>query len=413
MEITDYLSPSAMQLQDMNNDCAISDVDVAMMLDDQLVALYGAQFEMLGDVDADGVVTGEDIIAAVGKLIKAAYGKTTPNAQPVGTPDVLATLDAVLAQSPEGDINLDGSKDIVDVSATATQVGNDFIPSEVDQIARKAFAYIGAIREFGRARFMATACAPLNHLRGVSGTWPNPHPNWWQPNHLTGVSSSYNPPADHATPDHSTFFTEREPWPAHEEHVSRSWPANHLWESSRTWTPPAPHDVVWSALGHNRPHGVGLSSHWPSGHTASASTTWPADHDLNTSRGWWPHHLAADSGQRVAPPMHVQSISQNWSHQAAASQMVWPPNHYASVSGGWGLSHAPGVSGSWPPAHLNYASNGWPGPQPTWPPTHTAAVSASWGDPAPGGWPIFPPDHTWWTTFQDIPGIVPQFPWPP
>ncbi len=412
-ELTTYLSPSPVVLSDRNGDCAVSDVDVAMILDDRLVELYGPQFETLGDLDGDGNVTSEDVIAAISKLLKSAYGKTTSDWQPVNTSDVFATVEAVLSQLPEGDINFDGLKDVADIFVTTTQLGTSFTPSEVDQIARKAYTYVGALRQLGREHFMASACAPTSHLEGVSNTWPPNRPTWWPPNHLTGISGSYPPPSTYWPHGHTIHDSNNlTSWPEHEARVSKTWPANHMWDMSRTWTSPPAHGVIASAAS-PPPHAVGVSGHWPAGHSSSASTTWPDDHDQNTSRTWWPHHTASNSQRMVVPPVHIDAISMKWSHQASASQMVWPPNHYSSVSGGWGPTHAPGTSGSWPPAHLNYASNGWPGPQPSWPSTHTVTVSTSWGEPSPGSWPIFPPDHSWWTTFRDIPGIVPQFPWPP
>lgn len=408
-EVTTYLIGSNMQLVDMNNDCAVSDVDAAFMFDDRLTQKYGADLSGIGDLDGDGVVTGEDVVLAIGAMIKGSFGKTSPSAGPVGTDDVLATVEAVSAQEIDGDINWDGSRNLTDISLTMDMAGTEVSAFDVDQAARSLFDYIGAVRVEGRATFMASACAPATHIEGVSNTWPAVHPDWWRPNHIVSISKSYEPVWP--PPNHDEYHSEHDtPPPPHSTSLSSSWPANHLLESSTTWPAPPSHSVVASLT---LPTPANPTDQWPAGHSQTASSTWPTDHEQLVSRTWWPHHTESDSRQHIVPPLHIDSISRNWAHQASVSQAQWPPNHYSSVSDTWGPSHQTGTSACWPPGHLSYPSNSWPGPQPSWPPSHSSTASQAWGEPGPGSWPIFPGDHSWFTTFQDVIPFVPRIPWPP
>jgi hypothetical protein len=384
-----------MRLMDMNGDGSVSDVDAAFQIEDRLVALYGPDLAV-GDLDGNGVINGEDVVAAIAAVIKVCFGKATAGFDPVSVQDVQTVMQDVQGQSIKGDINFDGSPDVQDVAEAISHLGEEVSEFDIDRKARELFEYIGAIREHGREAFMANAPAPSTHLAGVSNTWPPFHPSWWPPNHLPGISQSYlSPPGA----------------PEHDSAVSASWPANHLRQSSATWPPT--HSAWSSAVGPTPTpnHSASTSATWPSGHSYGPSSTWPVSHEQNTSRTWWPQHNAPDSASHIVPPMHMLSITNLWEHTWAVSQLQWPPNHYPSVSDGWGPAHQMGVSASYPPGHLNYASQSWPGPQPSWPPTHTYTVSASWGEPAPGVWPVFPPGHSWWTTFQNLVPFPPRLPW--
>ncbi len=413
MIITNIVTASGMGLKDMNGDGAISDVDVALMILDRLTEAYGQDLAV-GDLDGNGVANGEDMVTAITRVVQSTFGKLIADDMPVSDADVAIEIDNVVNQIPAADINFDGTNDIFDVGVALNAMGTDpNLFNNIDTAAREIFEYIGAIRTFGRGFFMATEAVPEDHLQGVSSTWPDDHPRWWPPNHTTGVSRSYEPPA--YPPNHTQYDSSQYPGPApHQTDVSRCWPANHLKDASVTWPAPPNHGVFASF---NEPpppsHALAASKTWPASHMCSASSTWPADHDLTVSRTWWPQHTQADSSTRVWPPLHLQTVSNMWQHQTAVSQASWPPNHYPSVSNGWGPGHTVNISAEYPPGHLSYASTTWPGPQPTWPPSHTDKDSREWSTPTPSPWPpLFPPDHSWFTTFKDLHDVVPRIPWP-
>lgn|GEM_PF-1416450 len=412
--ITEIMFTSGMQIQDRNNDQAVSDVDVALDVLDRLVETYGEGLAV-GDLDRNGVENGEDVVEAIARIVRGAFGKTATDAQPIGEQDLEATLLLVVDQAAEGDLNFDGASDGGDLAVTVAGIGTD--PEQfnvIDTAARELFVYIGAILTNGRESFMATMAAPNTHLQGVSNTWPPSHPSWWPPNHTTGVSQSYEPPP--RSPYHSDYDTRNNPGPPpHQSDVSRRWPANHLKQASETWLPPPSHGFIASLQGETPPpsHDYSITRTWPPSHMHAASVTWPATHDQTISRTWWPQHTQADSSTRTWPPMHAGTFSDLWRHSTQLSQATWPPNHYPSVSDGWGPGHTINISAAYPPGHLSYASNTWPGPQPLWPPGHTEQLSRQWGDPTPNPWPpLFPPGHDWFTTFKELYPIIPRIPWP-
>lgn len=420
--VTEFMSPSSMRVVDANNDCMITDIDYAIVIDAKLIQLYGTDLAV-GDIDGDGLETAEDVIAAIADIISASFGKTTENDEPISTLDVEEATDRVIEQSSDSDINLDGSSDVDDVLVPASRIGEGVSAVDVDWAARELFEYIGAIHEYGVEQFICLSCAAEAHTEGISSSWPPDHPDWWKPNHLTGVSN-YQP---YWPPDHDYLESQQEPNPpVHQSNVSGNWPPNHFQSSSQTWDPPyQPHGYWVSMVGSDPPdtpyHSSSLSSAWPPGHTAAASDTWHHNeetsaqlhHDLVVSRGWWPHHTRSNSQSHTWPPAHAEDVSNSWYHQVELSQHHWPPNHYPDVSNTWGnpQQHQTGLSISYPPGHSGPASTSWPGPQPTWPPGHFASVSQSWSEPTPGSWPIFPPDHSWYTTIIQTAPLAP-FPWP-
>ncbi|QQS08097.1 MAG: hypothetical protein IPK69_08785 [Phycisphaerales bacterium] len=400
-----------MELKDLNNDGSISDVDVSMMILDRMYEIYGQNLA-IGDFDGDGIVNGEDTVAAIAKILESTFGKTTTDGEAVGGQDVTKIIDDVTSQLPSGDLNFDGQKDVDDIWITIDTIGvvvDDANPIGV--ASRELFTYIGAIVSLGRDYFMATTMAPDTHLEGVSSTWPADHPRWWPPNHTTGVSRSYDP---NNPPDHQEYSSVH--YPEHIKSVSATWPANHLKASSTTWprpVEPAVHAVGTSYVDDPATHSTDESAKWPTSHTWSISHEWPADHDQTISRTWWPQHRVIDSNQQRWPPDHAGNISGMWTHVVAVSQQKWPPNHYPAISNGWSAGHTINISVYYPPGHLSYASNTWPGPQPLWPPGHTKKISESWGEPSPNEWPpLFPEGHDWLTTFRNIRDITPRLPWP-
>lgn len=410
-EVTRFLSRSGIVLTDLNGDCEVSDVDVAMALLGRMTELYGPDL-LVGDQDEDGVETYQDFVTAIERLMKGAFGKTAADGQEaVGDADLQETADAVAGGGAEGDLNFDGVVNADDLAVTLDRFGESVSDHDVEQAAQSAAEYVGALVEAGIDAFMASGCVPVTHLIGVSDTWPPEHPGWWQPNHLVSISNGY----DGEEPDpfeHDSYSSSHFPTAPHEVAISKQWPANHLWYASSSWDPPAIHYTFSSNYEFPPPHHEsGVSESWPPGHTEAESSTRPEDHEVVVSRTWWPGHTYEDSMQRRMPPLHSEAFTTTWVHETGNSRNNWPPNHAPTMSNSWGPTHQRGVSTSFPPGHLSYASNTWPGPQPTWPPGHTMTVSQSWGEPGPGDWPIFPPDHSWFTTFQDITDFIHRWPW--
>ncbi len=425
--IVQYLRGSAMQLRDMNGDCGISDMDVSMMIHDRLMQQYGAALAV-EDLNGNGQSDGEDMMLAIIATIKSAYGKVAPADAPVDWTDVAALCEKIDQQDPSADVNFDDAKNGLDLLAVFENFDGTFFQSELNQVAGSVFEYIGLFVEQGRDAFMATHCAEQTHQSGTSNTWPERHPKWWKPNHVTSVSDSFNEPEP---PGHLYQDSRREPYPrAHSATVSERWPANHARVASSTWPPPtqrpAPeHSTTASQIEPPPPlppmHRTSHSANWPAGHGWAASETWTPTHAVQASRTWWPEHLRGDSSgsSPVIPPMHATHVTDTWGHTVAGSETPrWPPNHGVRISECWGPMHQGALSVSYPPNHAVDASNSWPGPRPSWPPSHVRSASESWEEPTPGSgpstWPAFPPNHNWFSTFRDVVNpVIPRFPFRP
>ncbi|MFG0241759.1 MAG: hypothetical protein ACF8R9_03120 [Phycisphaerales bacterium JB054] len=393
-----------MHMSDLNNDCHVSDVDIAMAMLGRMTGLYGPGLAGVGDQDQDGATTYEDVVVAVGRLVEGAFDKT-PAATAVvfGATGLQQTSDAVAAGGPWGAVNIDGAASSEDRAAIIDRYGDVVSDRDIDQHARLIVEYMGAIRHNGREAFMAEGCAPGDHLRGISSTWPPDHPRWWPPNHLWSISDSYD--GDAPDGDHSTFESSTIPTGPHNVTVSAQWPANHLWYASNTWLPPRGGHKIFVSYSDDPYHETGVSRSWPPSHAADSSSTHPGppEHETKVSRTWWPNHNFEDSSQLEMPPHHHTAFTQTWEHESDLSQSLWPPNHQRVISLGWGGGHNRGTSASYPPGHHAVVSREWPGPQPNWPPGHTLAASASWGAPPDQGeWPVFPPDHTWFTSVKQV-----------
>jgi hypothetical protein len=396
-----FMAGSSLSLSDLNGDCGVTDVDVALALNQRLISEYGQVFEPAR------FPSGESVVDAIKQVVRSSFGKTTPSPEPVGLEDVLTVLQDVDQQSVTGDVNLDGVADLADVGGIIDRLGNQVDDWTVDHVSRELFEYVGLIRQRGVQVFMAGGCKPPDHMKGVSDSWPLDPPDWWPPNHLSSMSRSY----DGSPPAHDSFDSRANPPQDHSSGVSSQWPPNHNRLSSATWPPD--HSAWSSTIGTppNPVHYRSVSAGWPPAHAYEASHSWPSSHDRPVSSTWWPNHTRSDSSSRIFPPMHAESLSGQWSHQASVSQSIYPPNHYDEVSGSWGPTHNISQSSAFPPAHVSFASHSWPGPQ-TWPANHTLSMSRSWGDPASNPWPVFPPGHSWFTTFRDvISPIVPRIPW--
>lgn len=413
MTITHVMERSSMHLVDRNNDGAVSDVDVSWIVLDRLILIYGPDLSV-GDVDQNGVVNGEDMVAAIAKILRASFGKSVTDAAPIGVQDVEVAVAGVANQNPTADLNSDGAENVFDVLVPLTNLGAEVDHEQVGQAAREAFNYIGAMRTLGTDYFMSFggAAAQSTHMEALSQLSPASHPSWWHPNHQVAMSLSYEP----WEPNHLTEASFLNPPPnGHRSEVSDQWPTNHFKSASSTWPAPPSHGTVASVFNapDPGPHTTAVSGLWPSGHTYDISGGWGPRHDVTISRTWWPRHTVADSLSHIWPPLHAESVSGIWNHGQALSQVQWPPNHVPYLSDTWGPGHSIGVSAEYPPGHVYYASTSWPGPQPGWPAGHTKVISIQWGEPEPDLWPpVFPPNHSWFTTFKDLRTITPRIPWP-
>jgi hypothetical protein len=121
--VRDFMIPSKMQIKDMNNDGGISDIDIAMMVNDRLVNLFGPTIQV-SDLDGDGVVSGNDVLVAISRVVASCFGKSTSDlTAPVDGADILTVYTSILNGSADADINFDGYKDIQDVLDTFDQYG--------------------------------------------------------------------------------------------------------------------------------------------------------------------------------------------------------------------------------------------------------------------------------------------------
>lgn len=397
MILTEFMQNSAFVAEDLNGDCVVSDVDIALHMRTTLISLYGQQM-LPGDLDDDGFVSVNDQQLALASILRQSFGHLIPNSEQVTEQDVFVAITGIATGDLSADVNLDGFTDFSDVTSVIDQMGTEVFEWHLFDMANHLYDYIDAINEYGEQAFMAAECELANeHMTGVSETWP-PHakPRGWPPNHLPTISN--------AREDHSISH-------------SSAWPPNHQQGSSETWPPPPFTDhQIFVSYSSDPVHERAVSKQWPPNHTQGHSGSWnePAPHEVNTSRTWWPEHGADDSRQRIVPPLHYDLTSTQWEHNIEASSYSWPPNHNHTVSGGWGPSHLASRSSYYPPNHVNYASGTWTQPEP-WPPTHTNATSSTWpsSPSGPGSWPVFPHDHSWWTTFQEsVPLVpVPRFPY--
>lgn len=411
VQIVQFLKDSAIVITDRNGDCLISDIDLILAINQRLTDQYGPALDV-GDIDGDGLdSTAMDVIGAIRGIIT--YGFGDANHDGIVTQQDLAIIGQWVSSGQiEGDINLNGHVDLLDTVAASNLLGTQLNQNAIYAISFRIFDGLSQLREEGVDAFMASGCAPEDHMLGVSSTWPAKRPSWWPSNHQTGVSNSYIP---------LTHVHHISSWiPSGEEHsswLSKSWPANHFYAASQTWKQPEYHQYIWSGVQSTPPHhDAGVSSSWPAGHRAEASDTWNTEHvshDLVVSRTWWPNHTYSNSLMNQVPPAHHTDVSETWTHVVAQSKMQWPAGHDRLVSAGWGPGHQAHVSATYPPLHQGYASSSWPGPILIWPPSHTYKISITWSEPAPGPWQVFPPDHDWLTTFSTIRQILePPNPWP-
>lgn len=372
--ISSFLAPSRATIGDVNGDCHVSDVDFALLFHQQMSAIFGPGL-VTGDLDGDGAFTTANQVLVAEHMLRASFGE---------------------AAADDAFFNLEGVTNTDEITAVV-RVGSRDLPSDRDfeSVAFRLHQYMLAIEAKGPEFFSVDGFVPTDHLRGVSSTWPPSAPRWWPANHLVSISHQWNPePVPHDSQRSNNDWPTPQPDP-HAMSISSSWPSNHTRGVSRTY-PASPE------------HQVSTSRSWPPSHDVAASSTWtvdpPHNHDKTISRAYWPGHSSLDSRLRVVPPSHQAAITSDWGHGVnMSSDRLWPPNHHGTVSLTWGppLVHNMDRSASFPPSHLRDASRTWAGPE-FWPLNHTASMSAGWGEPSNRDWPLFPPDHSWFTTMSPL-----------
>lgn len=363
---------SSLALRDLNADGRVDHEDAAIAIADTLHALAG-------DLNSDGVVNENDVALLMQQLLRGA-----------GRP----------ATASEGDINADGILDQEDLAALIGLQG-----LIVDDAAIDAFAQ--AVADMSTA-----GDGPGDHAQYFSDTFP---PYWpgppffppFPPNHEYSISEQWYQQPPFGPPDGHQYGTSQ-----------NGWPPNHYWQISTEW--PIEHVIATSDI------------EWPSNHLHAISSTWPDDHAAGLSGQFPPNHILPNSHQEShlqiwsqlhpddehmvpQPSPHRQEISNHWAdHQVAQSLLVWPPNHIRQASNTWRHDHLLNVSITWPAGHFGGISRQWPQPTPPWGPNHLTSVSLEGGDPHVDPLPpLFPEDHTIFTTIREIRRLVPATPQQP
>ena len=345
---------------------------------------------LVGDLNADGLVDGHDA-ALLAQNIRQSPANPT---------------------SASGDLNLDGVVNQLDLDVISSRMGlrleqdMEALAEEVIEEARQQNKlWIESRDEPGHRIFFSNGYD--NPFR-----WPpdGEPPDFMPPNHdsmLSGTWPEWNDPSEH---DPSTPYDPlpNGVWgPGHFTNVS-SWPGNHVYVVSVVWGNPGNHAVATSDSW----------SDWPGNHTLGASGSWNnpgpggVPHATDTSRGWSPgHHLAhsystdPDEHMPMLPARSPHNLihSNTWNHDRDQSMAAWPTNHIGTISYGWPATHRMNRSIHWPAGHFGGISGAWPADTDNnWPPNHFADVSATWENPSNPPVPIFPPDHTIWTTAEDL-----------
>ncbi len=343
-----------------------------------------------GDADADGLVSIKDLASAMSSI---------------GTVSIATQLQP-------GDIDASGRVDANDIALVGTVHHRTFAASHFDVADRLVAISSGSCGGGGGGSSSASIYTPPKHSIGVSETYPG---------HILGYSKPSVIPNDH---DFGISTT----WPisSHNAFWSHTFPPNHYGFISNQWTrPDGPHAYHVSVS--NPPHSRQTSKYWPPTHTITVSEGWYPDtapplerHAIQASRTWPPNHTAENSGSigehdqvwsiHVPRSDHLADFSGTWDHDQQRSGIAWPPNHIKSPSSSWPDGHRANTSVYWPPSHMTLASGEWPdGTDTNWPPNHMPEFSESWPAPTPGI-PLFPPDHTIWTTADQIIDNLPDLP---
>ncbi len=355
----------------------------------------------LVDADADGAVDMDDARIAIVELLQALHGDlnfdgVVDAADAAWLAEQLKMRDGDRATAREGDVNADGILSGADLVALLENLGSTVDHQELSHVANQML------------EFIASADGPGDHGQYFSDTFP---PEWpgppffppFPPNHEYSISEQWyqNPPFGPPAPGHQIGTSQN------------GWPPNHYWQISVSW--PIEHTIDVSDI------------EWPPNHVHEISTTWPPTHTATLSGQFPPNHILPNSYNEShlqiwsilhpddphmipEPSPHRAEVSNHWAdHQVAESLLVWPPNHIRQASLSWRHDHLLNVSITWPTGHYGGVSRLWPQPTPPWPPNHLVSASNEGGgphvEPIP---PLFPPDHTIFTTIRDIPNLIPD-----
>ncbi len=384
---------------DATGDCCVGDIDIVLNILSQEIPIE--------DHDLDGTISINDQIETVRRIIARSFGDLDADGV-VGEADILHVVIAMkLKNDHTADVTFDGVVNADDLLAIIGKVGKP-MRADAERLAPQVVDLMNYLMQHDYQVLLGSCGGggPTagSHSQSISGSYPDSHGSgfsgWFPDDHMHTITSDWPtlPPGHNGAISSGTHYI---------NFSQHTWPANHSYSVSSDWgTDPGDHSSALSEEWEYQPdHRTDASTSWPS----------PSDHDNSISRTYPPNHSGSRSAQRH-PTEHRADTSGNW-HNGSTSQnnhgsafsSKWPTNHTASVSASWpGNSHHGGTSARWPTNHHSAASTTWPAnTNPQWPPTHFSAVSSDWGQPADDGWPLFPPDHSWWTTGTDIYDLFP------
>ncbi len=394
MDLIQELQGSQLIVRDLNGVCAIGEIDAVM------AAMSALDAMPIGDMDGDGFITAMDTIARLEEIVDTSLADLDRN-HAIEAEDVEAAIVALATCDLAKDVDHDSVTDAEDLAIVVYRQGA-CVGAECASIAQHLHTLIGLVRQYDLGVFMGS-CGEVEHFIGISSSYPSDHTagwsGWYPPNHMFTITNHWP-----RLPSAHNFILTADSGKHILNFSMHSWPANHVYDVSVSWEQ---HNAETSARNHN----ASLSEMWhhAPGHSATKSLTWPSGHDNLISRTFPPEHLGALSAKREPTP-HAAAVSASWVHDRGASayqhgqafSLLWPANHQLPISPTWPGEHHGQTSASWPSNHLSVPSATWPAGFPQWPPNHFAQSSNSWGEPVPGGWPVFPEDHSWWRTALDV-----------
>lgn len=387
------LAQSTLVGEDKNGDGVITGIDALAAIKADLLAYPAC------DMDGDGALTGEDTIAAIEQIILRSFGDVTGDRK-VDVADSLNVLSSLGVETTNlgvADVNLDGVVDAEDLTIVMAQLGSNTPLMFANQLAQRAYYKLGSMvgdheglsEDPGGGGGDAPWPLAGGHTIAVTRSYPSEH----------GLVSSWSFPSNH-------MYTVTQSWPAL---PPGAWPSNHVRAASSTWEEPESHSQSFSEQWEHAPgHWASVSGSWGSP-PVPGSPPGPGTHDGMESRLFSPGHIGSLSTQRQPTPHHA-FVSDGWhdtgtssnSHGTSFSGM-WPTNHQGNLSATWHGSHHGNTSTAWPSNHQQAASESWPnGTYPSWAPNHFASTSNQDSQPPPGPWPLFPADHSWWTSVNDL-----------
>ena len=257
------------------------------------------------------------------------------------------------------------------------------------------------------------------HIRLFSNSYPSYHnatvSKQFPKNHMYQSSATWKNPKN--LPAGPSPFAPQDHW---KRWSRNTWPPNHSWAISRSWLGKVPGSVN-SGPSLDQSHRKFVSLRWyhAPGHYFHISGSWditPEKHDLTVTRKWPANHRTEISKQNlpIRPKDHITQTSNEylpkflgWEDKGHAKSVskFWPPNHTRMISSTYELGHHRGSSAAWPANHHGGLSKTWPLGA-FWIAGHDLTSSKKLGEPKPPNWPVFPRDHSWFTTTADIAGIA-------